>query len=399
MRHDMTLTHAGRLLLAAAAATLFISACGGGGSTTPDPVSLPAVSMSPVGSGQPANAQVDAYVQTQLVAGKIPGLSLAVLDSGRLVYAKAYGYADLNGKTPLRPEDRMEVGSISKTFVVFGAMLLAEEGKLDLDARISNYIGPVLPSWEAITVRHLLNHTSGLPEYPDDASRAIVEGKRIVPEAEILTLYKQFPATRAAGASWSYSNVGMDILGIILSRVSGRYYGDYLKEKMFLPLGMRDTRIMAANDSTTGIAVGYAMDGKQIVPVALSPSVRNYLSLGASGVEASVLDMAKYETALRSPALLRQTSLDALWTSTISTGLTTGVTKAPVDFGLGWFLSTVSTHRTSFHSGGMPGYISYFVRYQDAGISVIVLTNQGYEGRVPMAVALGVARMYHPGLP
>ncbi|WP_229448901.1 serine hydrolase [Massilia sp. CF038] len=391
-----------RLYFFVACAALLLAGCGGGGSTptpTPDPVALPLVSMSPAGSTQAANAEVDAYVQAKMTEGKIPGLSLAVLENGRLLYAKSYGYADLDARLPLRPEHRMEIGSISKTFAAAGAMLLVDEGKLDLDAKVSTYIGPVIPSWEAITVRHLLNHSSGLPEYPTDASRDIVEGKRILSEEEILAIYKTFPSTRTPGLSWSYSNVGYDVLGIILSRVSGRHYGAYLRDKMFTPLGMREIRIMAPNESPAGNATGYAMVGSKLVADSASPGLRNYGSLAASGVEASLMDMVKYDAALRGNTLLRQSSLDAMFSISISTGLTTGPTKAPANFGLGWFLALIGSEHKSFHSGGMPGYICNFIHYQEAGITVIVLTNQGFQGQMPQTVTQGVARMYRPSLP
>ncbi|HEY0064294.1 MAG TPA: serine hydrolase domain-containing protein [Telluria sp.] len=396
----MMLAPARRLILVAASAALLLVACGGGGgaSPIPDPVALPAVSMSPAGSSQAANAEVDAYVQARMVEANIPGLSLAVLENGKLLYAKSYGYADLEARVPLRPELRMEIGSISKTFAATGAMLLVEEGKLDLDAKISTYIGPVIPSWEAITVRHLLNHSSGLPEYPTDASRAIVEGNRVLSEDEILAIYKTFPSTQTPGLSWSYSNVGYDILGIVLSRASGRYYGNYLRDKIFTPLGMRDARIMAPNETLAGSAAGYAMVGNKLTIDTASPGLRNYGSLAASGVEASLMDMAKYDAALRGNTLLRQSSLDAMFSISIGTGLTTGPTKATANFGLGWFLALIGTEHKIFHSGGMPGYICNFIHYQESGLSVIVLTNQGFQGQMPQTVTQGVARIYRPGL-
>lgn len=394
----MTTTTIRRLLLGAASAALLLCACGGGEST-PDPRSLPPVSMSPAGSTQPANATLDAYIQAKLVEGKIPGASVAVMENGRLLYAKSYGYADLESRTPMTPEHRLEIGSITKTFSTVATMMLVEEGKLDLDAKISTYIGPVLPSWEAITIRHLLNHTSGLPEDPDSATTSTLQG-HVAPEAEFLELYKKVPATRAPGQAWSYSNLGFDVLGIILGRVSGKFYGDYLQEKVFGPLGMRSTRIMGPADTGAGLAMGYRVNSHgQITPLRHTPGELQYLSMAASGIESTALDMAKYDAALRGDTFLSQSSRDAMWTVSTLVEARTGDMRADVNYGLGWFLSTVDTYRKVYHSGGMPAYTSDFIRYQDAGFSVIVLTNESYDRKVPQVMSRGIAKLYKPELP
>ncbi|HEU4776799.1 MAG TPA: serine hydrolase domain-containing protein [Telluria sp.] len=396
----MTNSNARRILLAAATAAFFLSACGGGGqSDTPDPVTLAAISTSPAGSTQPANADIDAYVQAKLIEGRIPGISIAVIDNGRLLYAKSYGYANLEAKTPMTPEHRLEIGSISKTFTAVAAMLLVEEGRLNLDAKISTYIGPVLPSWEMITVRHLLNHTSGLPENPDSATMNALQN-HVAPESEFLERYRNIPAVTPPGQIWSYSNIGYDVLGIILGRVTGKFYGAYVQEKVFGPLGMEHTRIMGPADNGSGLATGYQRNShQQIEPRRLAPGELQYLSMAASGIESTALDLAKYDAALRGDTLLRASSREAMWTISALVAARTGDMRADVNYGLGWFLSTVDTYRKVYHSGGMPAYISDFIRYQDQGMSVVVLTNQGYEGKVPQVMSRGIAKMYHPELP
>ncbi len=384
----------------AASTALLLCACGGGDPPpAPDPVSLPAISMSPAGTTQAVNAEVDAYVQAQMVEGKIPGVSMAVMEHGRLLYAKSYGYANLEAKSPLTPDHRLEIGSITKTFSAVAAMLLVEEGKLDLDAKISRYIGPVLPSWEAITVRHLLNHTSGLPENPDETNRVFLQG-HVATEAEFLDTYKKVPSITPPGQVWSYSNVGFDVLGLILGRVSGKFYGDYLQEKVFSPLGMRNTHIMGPTDKGAGKAMGYRMNERQqIEALQHPPGVLQYLSMAASGIESTALDMAKYDAALRGDTLLRPSSRETMWTVSALVEARTGDMRADVNYGLGWFLSTVDTYRKVYHSGGMPAFTSDFIRYQDQGMSVIVLTNQGYERKVPLVMSRGIAKLYRPQLP
>ncbi|HEY0064299.1 MAG TPA: serine hydrolase domain-containing protein [Telluria sp.] len=399
----MTHFHGWRLSLAAASIALLLAACGGGGggdhAPAPAPQSLPVISRSPAGSTQATDAVVDAYVQAQLVEGKIPGASIAVMDNGRLIYAKSYGYARLEGAEPMTPEHRLEIGSISKTFTAAAVMLMVEEGRIDLDAKISTYIGPVLPSWEGITVRHLLNHTSGLPENPDAGPRDRLQN-HVASEAEFLEVYMKVPATGKPGQTWSYSNIGFDLLGLIMGRITGRFYGDYVKEKIFVPLGMDHTRIMSATDDGTGKAMGYTMnDRQQIVALRHPAGVVRFLSMAASGIESTALDIAKYDAALRGDTLLRQSSRDAMWTVSALAEARTGDMRADVNYGLGWFLSTVDTYRKIYHSGGMPAFTSDFIRYQDAGMSVIVLTNQSYDRKVPQVMSRGIAKIYRPELP
>lgn len=348
---------------------------------------------------QAPDPAVDAYVQAQLVEGKIPGASIAVMDNGRLIYAKSYGYADLQAALPMTPEHRLEIGSISKTFTAVAAMLLVEEGRLDLDAKVSAYIGPVLPSWDSITVRHLLNHTSGLPENPVASTMDSLQN-HVATDAEYVERYLKIPSTITPGQTWVYSNLGFDVLGLIIGRITGSFYGDYVKAKVFVPLGMDHTRIMAATDNGAGKAMGYRMnDRNQIVALHPAPGELRYLSNAASGIESTALDIARYDAALRGQTLLRQSSRDAMWTVSALAQAKTGDMRADVNYGLGWFLSTVDTYRKIYHSGGMPAFTSDFIRYQDAGISVIVLTNESYDRKVPQVMSRGIARIYHPELP
>jgi CubicO group peptidase (beta-lactamase class C family) len=386
---------------------LLLSACGGGASppstsNTPPAAqvtALPAVSNIAVGSQQAANAAVDSYVQEKLISGNIPGLSLAVIENGKLVYAKSYGYSDLESAAQSRPEQRYEIGSITKSFVAVAVMMLVQEGKLGLDDKISKYIGPVQPSWEAITVRHLLNHTSGLPEYPGPAFDALKNRSPLPTEAEMLEAAKTLGLASAPGAIWSYSNIGYDIVGVVVAKASGKSYAEFLQERIFTPLGMADTRVMKAGESRPGLVTGYSMQGGKRAPEVHTDAERNYLALAASGIESSVLDLAKFDIALQSDTLLSAASRKEMWDVSALAARKTGNMRADVNYGLGWFLSTVDGHRKVYHSGGMPGFMTDFIRYPDARISVAVLTNQGYNGVDPQVISRAVAKLYRPELP
>jgi D-alanyl-D-alanine carboxypeptidase len=316
-----------------------------------------------------------------------------------VLYAKAYGYANLEAAVPAKPEHRFEIGSITKSFAAVGIMLLVQDGKIALDEKIGAYLGSVPAAWEPITVRQLLTHTSGMQEYPDAATFKSLEGAGILSEAEMIEVAKRIPLQHAPGTVWSYSNIGYDVLGAIIRHASGKEYGAFLQERVFGPLNMRDTRVFRAGDSGIGAATGYVKKGERFTVHVQTPAMRNYLSLAASGMESTALDMAKFDAALYGNTLLTAASRAQMWAIGALVQPAASPTDADINYGLGWYLSTVDGHRKVYHSGGMPSFITDFIRYPDDGISVVVLTNQGTIGREPQQMSRYLARMFRPGLP
>ena len=346
-----------------------------------------------------ANPAVDTFVQGMMKDVEIPGLSLAVVENGKVVYAKAYGYANLERATPATPEHRFQIGSISKSFAAVAVMLLAEEGKINLDANISTYIGAVPAAWEPITVRQLLNHTSGMQKDPDDATLRQLEAGAPASEAEFLAVAKKIPLVTVPGKYYLYSNIGYSIVGFIVAKASGKSYSDFMQERLFGPLGMRDTRVIHRDDSLTGMATGYTADGTAIKAKVMSTAVRHLLTLANGNIESSALDLAKFAIALHTGVLPSRASQTQMWTNSSLAQAASTPGDADVNYGLGWFLSTVDGHRKVYHSGMMPAYISDFIRYPSDGISVIVLTNQSYASREPQLISRKVAQLFQPGLP
>jgi len=398
----MRFTHCTSLLLTAAIAASFLSACGGGSTQAPivHPSSLAAVSQAPPAIVQPANPAVDTFVHAMMKEGEIPGLSLAVLENGKLLYSKAYGYANLANASPATPEHKFQIGSITKSFTAVAVMLLVEEGKIKLDDPISAYIGPVPASWTPITVRHLLNHTSGLREDPDEAGMRRLLDRFPDTDAQYLELVKTIPLLGAPGQAYSYSNIGFNILGFIIGKASGKSYGEFFQERIFSPLKMGSTRIMHRDDSLATMATGYIRTGAGIEPDTMDKQKsRHLLSRAASGIESTALDLAKFDAALHDGVLPSQASRTEMWTNSSVAQAASVPGGASVYYGLGWFLSTVDGYRKVYHSGGMPAYSSDFIRYPREGISVIVLTNQGYTRKEHQLISRKVAQLFRPGLP
>lgn len=394
-----SLCKAERSRLAIILSALLLVACGGSAPPAQNERALPELSTPAANMQQVDNPEVDKYIQAQLLKQKIPGLSLAVVQGGKIIYAKGYGYASLESATPARPEQRFEIGSISKQFAATAVMMLVEEGKIALDEKVSKYIGAVPASWETMTVRHLLNHTSGLPEGFDPVFFKSIDNNVLYSDDQMLAIIKSYALKSAPGAIWAYSNVGYDIVGIMVSKVSGKYYGDFLQERIFTPLNMSSARILNPSDTSVGSATGYLLVGGSHVPEHQAPAVRHYLALAASSIEVSALDMAKWDAALYTEQLLKKSSLDQMWAVSALVQAQSGTMRADVNYGLGWFLSVVNGHRKVYHSGGMPAFTTDFIRYPDDKMSVVVLTNLDEQHSDPQSISREVARRFNTSLP
>ena len=382
-------------------ATCLLAACGASGDSSESvPVnSLPAVSTTRAdGTAQTPRGDVDAFVQQQLVALKIPGATLVVMHDGQLVYAKGYGYADLTARTPARPEQRVDIGSITKQFVAAAVLLLNEEGRIDLDEKISTYLGPEGPAqWGEITVRQVLSHTAGLAGLPDDDFFKHIDDAGATTEASMLAKFRTYPLSFTPGSSWAYSNVGYDLLGFIVSRITGHFYGDYIQQRIFTPLGMSTARFIHASNSWADTLLPYDIDNKGWTVFELSDGVREYLSTGASGIQLSALDMAKWDAALAQGTVLSPASQALMWTP--AGHLPRDAYDLGMDYGFGWFLADLPNgHHAVSHSGGMPGFTTEFVRYLDSGWSVAVFTNIDERYGDPLSIATGVASLFSDNL-
>src|SRR6187551_3684361 len=197
---------------------------------------------------------VDEFIKTEMERQKIPGVSLAVVKDGKPLIVKGYGFANLEHQVPVKPETIFQSGSMGKQFTAFAAMLLVEEGKIGLDEKISKYLGEVPEAWKNITLRQVLSHTSGMTDYPTD-----FDFRRDYTEDELLKRAKEIPLAFQPGEKWSYSNLGFVTLGVIINKVTGKFYGDFLQERVFKPLGMTTARVISETDIVPNRASGYRL--------------------------------------------------------------------------------------------------------------------------------------------
>jgi CubicO group peptidase (beta-lactamase class C family) len=327
--------------------------------------------------------KVNDYIKAEMARQRIPGLSLAVIRDGQIILAKGYGLANVEHQVPVKPETIFQSGSMGKQFTATAVMMLVEAGKLNLSDPITKFFTEAPAAWNRITVRHLLTHTAGTTDYPRD-----FDFRLDYTEDELLKRATAIPLVFQPGEKWSYSNLGYLLLGILIHKVSGQFYGDFLQERVFRPLGMTTARIISEADIVPNRAAGYRLvKGELKNQEWVSPSL-NTTADGA--LYLTVYDMAKWDAALYTEKLVKNSSLLQMWTRV---KLNDGKT-AP--YGFGWSLNEVRGHRLIEHGGAWQGFKSQIARYVDDKLTVVVFANlsQANQGRI----AHGVAAIYNPEL-
>src|SRR4030095_768114 len=196
-------------------------------------------------------ARIDSFIKSEMQKQQIPGVAVGVMRNGKIILAKGYGFANLEHQVPVTPETIFQSGSMGKQFTATAMMMLVEEGKLSLDDSITKYFPGAPATWEKITVRHLLTHTGGMTDYPSD-----FDFRRDYTESEMLEKIKLVPLAFQPGEKWSYSNLGYVTLGILINKVSGQFYGDFLRDRVFKPLGMTTARVISEEDIVPHRAAG-----------------------------------------------------------------------------------------------------------------------------------------------
>ena len=335
---------------------------------------------------------IDRFIRSEMERQQIPGVAIAVVKHGKIVKAEGYGLANIEHSVPVIPETVFQSASVGKQFTAAGVLLLAEEGKLGLDDPISRYLTNAPPTWQGITIRHLLNHTSGIPNY--DVQKGF-NLRQDYTEEELVALAAGLKLDFAPGSDWNYSNTGYVLLGVIVRRVTGKFYGDFLQERIFKPLRMTSTRVINETNIIPHRAAGYELIGGEVKNQAwVSPS----LNTTADGsLYFTVLDVAKWDAALYTDTPLAARIRGQMWTpAKFGNGATTSLKMSGASYGFGWGLDTVAGHRVVQHGGHWQGFKTHIARFLDDGLTVILLCN--FAQADPTALAYGVARRSLPAL-
>lgn len=334
--------------------------------------------------------QVDSVVQAEMLRGKIPGVAVAVLRNGKVLHSKGYGLANLELATPVHTTSVFEIASLTKQFTAAAVLLLAHEGKLRLDDPLTTFMADVPKHWQAITVRQLLSHTAGL-EHRFEKS---VEGSLLLDYSteSMLASAKAVPSFAPPGEKFRYSDQGYFLLGLIIERVQGRPYAEFLSERFFVPLGMNRTRIQDQSQIVPGRVAGYTIkDGVTV-------NIRRHWQFGLTshfGVLSTVEDMAKWEQSLWTDKVLPQAVRAQLWTPVrvFRKNEKEGYLLA---YGYGWWVISESGHRLIEHSG-FTG--THYLRDATTGLAVVVLTNRDQpSGPGTVEMARRIAQVFEPSI-
>jgi CubicO group peptidase (beta-lactamase class C family) len=324
---------------------------------------------------------VSEYVREEMQRQKIPGVTLLVSRGGKIVQAQGFGLANVELQVPVKPETIFQSGSVGKQFTATAVMMLVEEGKIHLDDPLTKYFPDAPSSWNDVTVRELLSHTAGFGDYPDT-----FDFRKDWTEEEILKVVEGIPLAYPPGTKWEYSNLGFLTLGIVIHRVTGEFYGDFLQQRIFQPLEMKTTRIISEADIIPNRAAGYRLVKGELKNQEWVAPMVNTTADGS--LYFSILDLAKWDAALYADKLLKRSSLDQMWTPA---KLKNGQPNKD-GYGFGWFIGERHGHRVISHDGAWQGFKSVIARYVNDQLTVVVLANLA-EAK-PSEIADHVADMY-----
>jgi CubicO group peptidase (beta-lactamase class C family) len=301
--------------------------------------------------------QADDYVARWLAEFHVPGVALAVTKDGRIVKLQGYGLSNREDRAPVTVDTVFKIGSVSKQFIATAIMLLAREGRINLDESISKYFDDLPPPWKSITIRQMLSHTAGLPR-----ESPLFDGMKRGTDMEIIRGAYAVPLSAPPGEKYAYSNVGYYVLAELISRVSRQPWLDYMTDRVFKPAGLHPV-FTTNNTDVPGRARGYTgNDNSQIAGdwVAVRPS---------GAFMTSITKLVAWNAILDSDRLLTTAERQQMMTAA---PLRNG-TFAP--YGFGWHVEQFNGHRYIWHGGGLPGFSSHFARFPDDRLTIIALSN------------------------
>lgn len=341
--------------------------------------------------GSSREKEIDAIFSSVTSSGA-PGLAVLVRHNGKTLFERSYGVRDLRTKPRIDAHANFRLASFTKQFTAMAIMLLVQDGKLRYDETLTEIFSDFPDYGKSITVRNLLNHVSGLPDYEDlmerteKANGPIWSPEKQIQDAEVLELLKKEEAGKfAPGTSWSYSNSGYVVLGLILTKASGKAYGEFLRERIFAPLKMNHTIVyQKGKNEVTNRAFGHSRENDSLKETDQSSTSA---TLGDGGIYSNLEDLAKWDDALRNYALLNEREMQpALMPVELNDGsephwpaqpnddnLHPG---KPVSYGFGWFLDPYNGRPRMWHTGSTMGFRTVIERFLGDNLTIIILSNR-----------------------
>ena len=346
-----------------------------------------------------------------------PGLAVLVRQNGKTLFEHGYGVTDLRKKTKIDAHANFRLASFTKQFTAMAILLLVRDGKLRYEETLVE-IFPDFPDYgKLITIRNLLSHVSGLPDYEDlmeaeekasgrgeNGGPPIWSPEKQIQDAEVLELLKKEKSGKfAPGTSWAYSNSGYVVLGLIVAKASGKSYGDFLPERIFAPLKMNHTVVyQKGKNQVMNRAFGHSKENDAFKETDQSPTSA---TPGDGGVYSNLKDLAKWDDALRNHTLLSEIEMQpALTPVRLNDGSEPHWPREsnddnlhpgkPVSYGFGWFLDPYKGHRRMWHTGSTMGFRTVIERFLGENLTIVILCNR--TDLDPERLSLQVADMLLP---
>ncbi|HEY1272208.1 MAG TPA: serine hydrolase domain-containing protein [Terriglobales bacterium] len=345
------------------------------------------------GAAGKADSQTVDAIFAGLKSSRAPGAAVLVIKDGRPLFQRGYGVADLHAFRPIDEHTNFRLASVTKQFTAMAVMLLVHDGKLRYENRLTDVFPDFAAYGGAITIRHLLNHTSGLQDYEDLMPKYEGVPQEKIPQiqdAGVLRLLQRTKTTKfAPGTKWEYSNSGYVLLGLVVAKVSGEPFGQFLHDRIFDRLKMTGTVAFEKGKNEVGNrAFGHTRIGDRWQQTDQSPTSA---TLGDGGVYSSLTDLEKWDRALRENTLLPQKEMEAAITPAEAPGVEEP-DGTPAAYGFGWFLNPYEGHKRMWHYGETMGFRTAVQRFVDDGLTVIVLCNRSDLN--PTKMAKQVANSY-----
>ena len=326
-------------------------------------------------------ARIDSMARAEVASDTTASVAIGVLRGTDVVLARGYGLADVELDVSATAETVYRIGSITKQFTSTAIMQLVEWGQISLDDEITKFLPDYPTQGHRVTIHHLLTHTSGIKSYtgisPDNMSGAF---RRDLTHDELLDMFKNLPFDFAPGEQWRYNNSGYYLLGVIIERVTGQSYADYLGEHIFGPFDMHASYYCDEKTIIPNRAEGYArLDGKLVNDDPISMNIP-----GAAGALCStVTDLLKWQRAMNE----RRTVNEAAYTRMTTPAVLDNDSTVTYGYGLG--IREANGHRQIAHGGGINGFVTMLSYYPDDDLTVVVLSNT--PGRHPQTMAQQIA--------
>lgn len=309
--------------------------------------------------------KIDEVVQELMRVQSIPGAAVTVLENGKPVYTQTYGTSNLELKTPVLPGSIFQSGSVGKMFTSAALMLLAQDGKIKLDDPISPYFPEAKGMWDGITIRQVMMHRSGIPDYENMTT---IDIQQDYSDEKLISLLSADKLDFNPGTQYRYSNSGYVALGVLIKRVSGEFYGDFLRKRVFEPCGMNTAQVNVLKMIKPGRAAGYVMGDSGLENV--GPVSQSLAQTADGSLLISINDIAKWDQCIDKGTVFSKSAMEMAW----------NVPPMPdgrrpiVGYGFGWMNNVKNRQKIIQHGGSFQGFHAHYARF-DNGLSIGFLAN------------------------